>query len=102
MFEFWDTLDIGEQASLLKTLATIDPMKCNRTFERSTAPVSGSNATITPLPESIYGSLVDSNQDQKNSWNEIGLNSIARNQVAVILLAGGQGTRLGSSAPKVD
>jgi UDP-N-acetylglucosamine/UDP-N-acetylgalactosamine diphosphorylase len=60
----------------------------------------GKDSGLTPLPESATASILDSNATDINKWYESGLDLIAENKVGVILMAGGQGTRLGSSDPK--
>ena len=41
-----------------------------------------------------------SSDQEVETWRKIGLEAIARNEVGVVLLSGGQGTRLGSTQPK--
>ncbi|KII69093.1 UDP-N-acetylhexosamine pyrophosphorylase [Thelohanellus kitauei] len=53
--------------------------------------------SIQPYPDS----LIDSSSSPKSSsWFEKGLSAISLGKVCVVLLSGGQGTRLGSSLPK--
>ena len=102
VFTFWDTLSAADQESLLAQLSAIDPTEISQIADSvivNPAPVDESEAKLEPLPETATASLLDQ-EDEAAEWYKAGLDLIRKNSVAVILLAGGQGTRLGSSAPK--
>ncbi|KAK9452605.1 nucleotide-diphospho-sugar transferase [Dipodascopsis uninucleata] len=107
VFKFFDDLDDAAKSEFIEQLSSIDPVRVNRVAETVLGPSHGdsgasdaSQESITPLPESANASLLSSSTDETNSWASAGLSLISQNKVAVVLLAGGQGTRLGSSAPK--
>jgi len=103
---FYDSLSSEEKASLFQQLSKFDPTYINTIAAKALTPPKtddgGAKATTTlePLPESASASILDSSPDDIKKWYASGLDLIAQNKVAVVLMAGGQGTRLGSSAPK--
>lgn len=104
VFAFYDQLSVPEKASLYDQLLLFDPDRINHLADVALHPVDTSEdnvkPSIEPLPDSAVASILDSNPDDVQKWYQSGLEHIANNKVAVVLMAGGQGTRLGSSAPK--
>lgn len=104
VFAFYDGLSSAEKAGLYDRLLSIDPNYINEITNKALHPVKSSGGEaenkLEPLPESATASMLDSNKEDIDSWYSSGLDLVAKGQVAVVLMAGGQGTRLGSSAPK--
>ncbi|KAG9314107.1 nucleotide-diphospho-sugar transferase [Chiua virens] len=105
LFTFWSKLTDAEQEALTRQLDGIDVERVNRVYNKATSSESktadpGSVAdSIEPLPAGASES-VSADPAKATEWKQIGLRAIANGQVGVLLMAGGQGTRLGSSAPK--
>ncbi len=104
VFAFYDSLDTQEKAALYEQLSSFDPEHINKITDRALHPPKTRDAskerTLQPLPDSVRASILDSRSEDIERWYQTGLDLIAENKVAVILMAGGQGTRLGSSDPK--
>ncbi|KAL8741048.1 MAG: hypothetical protein Q9190_006302 [Brigantiaea leucoxantha] len=104
VFTFYDDLTASEKAGLYANLRSIDLKNINTITQRtlgSAQDVSKKEpAHLEPLPDTATASLLDSKDDDMQSWYTAGLEFVANGEVAVVLMAGGQGTRLGSSAPK--
>ncbi|KIJ53494.1 hypothetical protein M422DRAFT_222153 [Sphaerobolus stellatus SS14] len=102
VFQFWDKLSTEEQQTLISQLKPIDVDRVNKIFakaiqnekEGATSPDG-----IEPLPANAFDTVVGA-PEKEAEWRERGLQAIAAGEVGVLLMAGGQGTRLGSSAPK--
>ncbi|KAI0077472.1 nucleotide-diphospho-sugar transferase [Panus rudis PR-1116 ss-1] len=104
LLQFWPDLSQDERDSLLSQLDELDIERVNRIYskavssEKEAAENAGKDA-IEPLPEDAVDSVINDLEKQKE-WRTIGLQAIARGEVGVLLMAGGQGSRLGSTAPK--
>ncbi|KAH6917046.1 UDP-N-acetylglucosamine diphosphorylase [Coprinopsis sp. MPI-PUGE-AT-0042] len=104
LFKFWDTLSPEQRTQLESQLSALDIERVNRIYTKAVSTEAAANdpnaeaESIDPLPKDASESV--SNAEKVKEWRQIGLEAIARNEVGVLLMAGGQGTRLGSSAPK--
>nr|GAT57442.1 predicted protein [Mycena chlorophos] len=101
LLHFWDTLSAAEQASLAQQLDNLDIERVNRIYTKSVkaeAAAPDVHDPIEPLPKDASDSV--KSEAKEREWRAIGLEAIANGTVGVLLMAGGQGTRLGSSAPK--
>lgn len=101
---FYDELSISEKRSLYERLSAINPEHLNKIIYKALNPAKstdqGEKPKLEPLPESSTASILDSKGEDVERWYSLGLGLVIEGQVAVVLMAGGQGTRLGSSAPK--
>lgn len=104
VFAFYDELSVADKSKLFEQLSNFDPNHINELAEKALHPPPPSKEEkepqMQPLPESATASILDSKPEDLDKWYASGLDLVANNKVAVVLMAGGQGTRLGSSAPK--
>jgi len=106
LLTFWPKLSEPERKALSTQLDALDIERVNRIYKKAVDseteaanPTANSTHAIEPLPEgAVDFAFGDSGNEEE--WRKTGLSAIARGEVGVLLMAGGQGTRLGSSAPK--
>ncbi|KAI0652497.1 nucleotide-diphospho-sugar transferase [Trametes meyenii] len=104
LFTFWDDLSEFERGALRAQLEALDIERVNRIYNKAVssekeATENTGKEAIEPLPEDAVDSVIGL-PEKEREWRATGLQAIARGEVGVLLMAGGQGTRLGSSAPK--
>ena len=104
LLKHWDTLSEKQQLTFYHDLRNIDFAKINRSFEKTMNEAKASekkDEKLQPVPPEHVGSVLGAeNQNKASNWREKGLQVISEGKVAVLLLAGGQGTRLGVPYPK--
>ncbi|XP_054162647.1 UDP-N-acetylhexosamine pyrophosphorylase-like [Oppia nitens] len=102
---FWDQITEEQRKLLLNDLNSIKFDKVCRAFkETEETDKDGQNKSIDdllePLSSQVHQSITRSSKETLNAFRETGLREISEGRVAALLLAGGQGTRLGVNYPK--
>nr|KJB32922.1 hypothetical protein B456_005G268300 [Gossypium raimondii] len=99
-FALWDELSPEERHLLLNDIQSLDLSRIDRIIRCSLRSQGLPVAAIEPVPESWVSSVDERTMDHKERWWKMGLKAVSEGKLAVLLLSGGQGTRLGSSDPK--
>ena len=101
MFAHWDACTPSERTSLLAQLRALDVARAVRIFSRAVADHrSGVSSSGAIEPVDVDGSVLTATPATIERWRRVGLTAASKGELAVVLLAGGQGTRLGSADPK--
>lgn len=93
----YDLLSADQQQHLLAEVADVDFPWLERVYHDVQQEAVHHSHVIEPIESTDYNAI---SQEQRDEYHRLGMESIARGEVAAFLFAGGQGTRLGSSAPK--
>lgn len=105
LLHFWQRLSESERNSLTADIAEIDVEQSLDFFRQAMQAESEDNSEslesrMKPVPEQACGFASTSTPEQLDALESKGLELISEGKVATLLLAGGQGTRLGVIYPK--
>ncbi|XP_035826564.1 UDP-N-acetylhexosamine pyrophosphorylase [Aplysia californica] len=104
LLQFWDQLDTQQQTSLAAEISHLDLQEAVGYFKEAEISMKEDTEKIDdhlePLESSVCGSVARSSDELLEKYRQQGLTSVGNSEVAVLLLAGGQGTRLGVPYPK--
>ncbi|XP_037828605.1 UDP-N-acetylhexosamine pyrophosphorylase [Lucilia sericata] len=104
LLKFWEELSETERAQLKSDIAELNLDELKLYFDRATTSLTQNGLKLDdrlqPIPESKVISIARSSEETLNGYRDEGLKQISLGHVAVLLMAGGQGTRLGFAHPK--
>ncbi len=94
VLKFYDELDKNEKNALIEQINSIDDIFWNLSLlnQKSTQP----RGKIEPIKTASINDIAENSEEYMN----IGIDALKHGKVAAVLLAGGQGTRLGFDKPK--
>lgn len=99
--DFWKEISPEEKELLIRDLETLDLPRIDRIIKQSLhAQELRPPLNVEPVPEASISTIEHRTLELRERWWNSGLKAIAEGKLAVLLLSGGQGTRLGTSDPK--
>ncbi|CAF0969476.1 unnamed protein product [Adineta ricciae] len=113
LLAYWSELNDEQRRTLLRDINEVDFNRVQQAYdaikhELFSEPNGHTKNEISdtiddimePIPDHMAGSINEASPEQLDNYRENGLKAISEGQVCVLLLAGGQGTRLGVDYPK--
>lgn len=97
VLDFYDTLSTEKQNQLLDEVLTLNFEQLKNLYESTKTKPSFANSKIEPISYIAKDQLTNSELEE---YEKLGEEAIKQGKVAVVTMAGGQGTRLGHSGPK--
>ena len=93
----YDEMDDNGKKELLDQINTIDFDLMKNLYEQAKKPIEYNNVTIEPIEHVDKAKLTVT---EKEMYEKKGIEAIKYNKLALVTMAGGQGTRLGHKGPK--
>ncbi|KAG8322854.1 UDP-N-acetylhexosamine pyrophosphorylase [Homalodisca vitripennis] len=104
LLQFWDRLSQSDKDELLSDIKEINLKEVISYFKRTADTLNENQEKLDdrmkPIPSHLYGAVSRTSPEHLQSFQTEGYVQISEGRVGVLLMAGGQGTRLGSSLPK--
>jgi len=103
ILKWWDELNTMEREQLMKDLSDVDLAEMTDNYQKTCGDRAGPGrdmSTMEPIENTLTESIKTSTPETLELYREVALKAAAAGQVGVLLLAGGQGTRLGVKYPK--
>ncbi len=97
LLKFYSELSDEKKSKLLDDILTIDFKQLQELYESTKTKQNYENGKIEPI---AYKSKENLTKEELNKYTAIGEEAIRKGKLAVVTMAGGQGTRLGHSGPK--
>lgn len=107
LLQFWNELTEDEKKELKADIEELNLNEVTEFFQRATKSMNDEGATnnklddkLEPLPDSKMLSVSRTSAEKVGVYRKEGLRAVSESKVGVLLMAGGQGTRLGFAYPK--
>ena len=97
VLNFYQQLSKEEQNKMLDEILTMDFKQLENLYQSTKTKPNFENSKIEPIP---YVAKADLTNEEMENYAKIGEEAIKQGKLAVVTMAGGQGTRLGHSGPK--
>ena len=104
LLRFWDKLSDAEKRDLCRDIREFNMEEVCNYFQRALKTLDECQRKLDdrmkPIPEEASGSVMKCSEEELDTFRKEGLRLISEGKVGVLLMAGGQGTRLGVTYPK--